>query len=85
MSATMTKDLAWVTFTEAVADVLEREPDEILTGLDFREDLELDSLGLVEMILELEESFDIDIDEKEAEAVRTTDEGFTLICSYLDL
>lgn len=85
MSAIMTKDLAWVTFTEAVADVLEREPDEILTGLDFREDLELDSLGLVEMILELEESFDIDIDEQEAEAVRTTDEGFTLICSYLDL
>jgi acyl carrier protein len=85
MSATVTKDLAWVTFTEAVADVLEREPNEILTGLDFREDLELDSLGLVEMILELEESFDIDIDEKEAEAVRTTDEGFALICSYLDL
>ena len=78
------QEKAWTIFTEAVADVLEREPIEIQLGLDFGDDLEVDSLGLFEMILELEERFDIEIDEERAEVVKTTDQGFELVCSYLD-
>ncbi len=77
------RDAAWATYTIAVADVLEREPDEIQLGQDFRDDLEIDSLGFFELVLELEESFEIEIEESEAESIRTTDEGFSLVCAYL--
>lgn len=80
----MDNDTVWMTYAAAVADVLEREPDEIRLGLHFQDDLEIDSLGFFELMLELEESFDIDIDEEHAEAVRTTDEGLALVRSYLD-
>ncbi len=81
----MDENKAWSLFVGAVADVLEREPDEIKRGQDFRDDLEIDSLGFFELMLELEEAFDIDIDEDKAEAMRTTDDGFKLVCSYLSL
>ncbi len=77
------RDAAWATYAIAVADVLEREPDEIHLGQDFRDDLDIDSLGFFELVLELEESFEIDIEESAAESLRTTDEGFSLVCGYL--
>lgn len=83
-NTTMENDTVWATYAAAVADVLEREPGEIRLGLHFQDDLKIDSLGFFELMLELEESFDIDIDEEQAEAVRTTDEGFALVRSYLD-
>lgn len=80
----MDDDTIWTTYAAAVADVLEREPEEIRLGQHFQDDLEIDSLGFFELMLELEESFDIEIDEKEAEAIRTTDEGLALVRNYLD-
>jgi acyl carrier protein len=80
-----TLDGAWESFVEVVADVLEREPDDVERDMDFRDDLEIDSLGVVELMLELEDVFDIDIDEKDAEAVSTTTEGFALVCGHLGL
>lgn len=79
----MDDDKAWTIYAEAVADVLEREPADITLGQDFRADLEIDSLGMFELVLELEESFDIEIEEERAEKVTTTDEGFALVRSYL--
>lgn len=76
---------AWDSFVDVVADVLEREAAEVGRDMDFRDDLEIDSLGVVELMLELEDVFDIDIDEKEAEAIRTTTEGFAMVCGYLGL
>lgn len=80
----MDDETLWTTYAIAVADVLEREPDEIRLGQHFQDDLEIDSLGFFELMLELEESFDIDIDEERAEAIRTTDEGLALVRSYLE-
>jgi len=82
-SSTIDRDQVWATYAIAVADVLEREPAEIRLGQDFRDDLDLDSLGFFELVLELEDSFEIDIEESKAESIRTTDEGFALVCGYL--
>ncbi len=76
-------DASCTTYAIAVADVLELEPDEIHPGQDYRKDLEIDSLRFFKLVLELEESFEIDIEESAAESLRTTDEGFSLVCGYL--
>ena len=45
--------------TEVICEVLGREPEEIALGKDFREDLEADSLDLVELIMGFEDKFEI--------------------------
>jgi acyl carrier protein len=41
----------------------------------FREDLEADSLDLVELIMELEEQFGMEIPDEEAEKITTVEEA----------
>lgn len=45
--------------TEVICDVLGREPEEISLDKNFREDLEADSLDLVELIMGFEDKFKI--------------------------
>ena len=81
----MTRDEAWSIYAAAVADVLERDPDEIEHGLQFREDLDIDSLGVFELVLELEEAFDLELPEEDAEKITTTTEGFELVCRLAEI
>ncbi len=45
--------------TDVICEVLGREPEEITLEKDFREDLEADSLDLVELIMGFEDKFEI--------------------------
>lgn len=45
----------------------------------FTEDLGADSLGLIELTLALEEEFDIDITDEEAQRVRTVQDAVQLV------
>jgi acyl carrier protein len=56
---------------KVIADKLDVDPDEIVPGASFVDDLGADSLDLVELIMTMEETFDIDIDDKDAEKIRT--------------
>jgi len=56
---------------EAVADVLNIEADEITPDSKFVDDLGADSLDVFEIILKLEEEFDIEIDNDAAESIVT--------------
>lgn len=54
-----------------VVDQLGVNADEVKEGSKFVEDLGADSLDVVELVMALEEKFDIEIPDDEAEKIRT--------------
>jgi len=56
---------------KVIAEKLDVDPEEIVPGASFVDDLGADSLDLVELIMTMEETFDIDIDDKDAEQLKT--------------
>ena len=47
----------------------------------FKEDLEADSLDLVEFVMALEEEFSVEVPEKELEGITTVGQAFDLIAA----
>ena len=56
---------------ELVADQLQVDPEQIVPQASFREDLGADSLDVVELVMKLEEEFDVEIPDEEAEKLLT--------------
>ena len=56
---------------EVVVEQLSVNPDEIKDDAKFVEDLGADSLDVVELVMALEEKFDIEIPDDEAEKIQT--------------
>lgn len=54
-----------------IADQLGVDESQVIPGASFEEDLNADSLDLVELIMSLEEEFGIEISEEDAEKMRT--------------
>ena len=54
-----------------MAEQLGVEPGEIKPDSNFLEDLGADSLDVVEMVMAIEDAFDIEIEDSDAEAMRT--------------
>lgn len=55
---------------ELIAEQLERDPSEITPEMSFADDLGADSLDLVELIMTVEEEFNIEIPDDEAEKIK---------------
>ena len=66
---------------DVAVEVLSVEPTAVTEQARFKEDLEADSLDLVELVMALEESFDISVDESELEGVQTVAQAFDLVMS----
>ena len=62
-----------------VADKLSVEPDEVVPEASFVDDLGADSLDLVELIMAMEEAFDIEISDDEAEKLQTVQDSIKYI------
>ena len=60
---------------EITADRLGDDESDVTPDASFREDLEADSLDLVELIMELEEQFGMEIPDEEAEKITTVEEA----------
>ena len=60
---------------EITADRLGVDESDVTSDASFREDLEADSLDLVELIMELEEQFGMEIPDEEAEKITTVEEA----------
>ena len=62
---------------EIVMDRLNAEEDQIKPEASFVEDLGADSLDIVELIMGIEEEFDIEIPDEDAEKLTTVEEAMT--------
>lgn len=62
-----------------VSAKLSVEPDEVVPEASFVDDLGADSLDLVELIMALEEEFEMEIPDEEAEKIQTVQETFDYI------
>jgi acyl carrier protein len=79
----MDRDEAFKKFTECAVEVLQVTPEQVKPEARFSDDLDADSLDLVELVMALEESFDITVDESELEGVATVGQAFDLVMSKL--
>ena len=79
----MTNDEAFEKFTECAVEVLQVPADKVTREARFAEDLDADSLDLVELVMALEETFDVDVDETELEGIETIGQAFDLIAAKL--
>ena len=67
-----------------IAEQLGKSEDEIQEEASFLNDLGADSLDVVEMIMLLEEEFDTDISDEEAEKIQTVKEAIDYIAARLE-
>jgi len=68
---------------EVVVDELAVAEDEVTPDAHFTEDLGADSLDVVELVMRLEEVFDIEIPDEDAEKIQTVAEAVAYIESKL--
>ena len=66
---------------KVLAEQLAREVDEVTMEARFEEDLDADSLDLVEAVLALEEELGVNIPEEEMEGVKTVGQAVDLVIS----
>ena len=64
---------------KVIADVLNVDPEEITMESTFVDDLGADSLDVFQIIMGLEEEFDIEIPAEDAEKITTVEEAVNLI------
>lgn len=74
---------AFEKFKKCAVDVLQVEAAKVTPAASFADDLDADSLDLVELVMALEEEFDITVDESELEGVETVGQAFDLVSSKL--
>ena len=66
---------------KVIAEVLNVDPDEITMETTFQDDLGADSLDVFQIIMGIEEEFDIEIPAEKAEKITTVEEAVELIKS----
>ena len=77
----MQREDAVVALREVAVEVLSVEPDAVTEDARFKEDLDADSLDLVELVMGLEERFDISVPEEDLENVTTVGQAVDLVLS----
>ncbi len=67
------------TLKEVATEVLSVDPDQVTESACFKEDLDADSLDLVELVMGLEERFDIEVPADDLEGVTTIGQAVDLV------
>jgi len=70
-------------FRKCAVDVLAVEPDQVTMEASFADDLDADSLDLVELVMALEEEFGVSVEEEELENITTIGGAYELITGKL--
>src|SRR5579863_399309 len=76
-------DATFEKFRECAVEVLQVPADKVTKEAKFADDLDADSLDLVELVMALEEAFDITVEETELEDITTIGQAFDLISTKL--
>ncbi|MEN2766481.1 acyl carrier protein [Ornithinibacillus xuwenensis] len=64
---------------EIIVDKLDVEESKVTMEASFKDDLEADSLDVVELVMELEDEFDMEIADEEAEKINTVGDAVNYI------
>lgn len=64
-----------------IVERLEVEESKVTMEASFKDDLEADSLDVVELVMELEDEFDLEIADEEAEKINTVGDAVNYINS----
>ena len=70
-------------FTKCAVEVLSVEASVVTKEAKFADDLDADSLDLVELVMALEEEFDVTVEEEELEGVETVGSAYDLVVGKL--
>ncbi|RUA23524.1 MAG: acyl carrier protein [Actinobacteria bacterium] len=70
-------------FTKCAVEVLSVDEAQVTMEASFADDLDADSLDLVELVMALEEEFDVTVEEEELEGVTTIGGAYDLIVGKL--
>ena len=79
----MPDDASFDKFKACAIDVLQVPADKVVPDARFGDDLDADSLDLVELVMALEEAFDVTVEETELEDITTIGQAFDLISTKL--
>lgn len=82
--ASMTKEEVLAKLKPIIAEQLGVDEADVTPEASFTEDLNADSLDLVEMIMSLEEQFKLQISDEDAEKITTVGEAVDYIYDHLD-
>jgi acyl carrier protein len=78
----MSKEEVFAKVKEIIVEQLGADEDQITMEASFRDDLEADSLDLVELIMAFEEEFGGEISDEEAQKITTVGEAVNYLSSH---
>ena len=64
---------------DIIVEQLSVDKDKVISGASFVDDLGADSLDLVELIMAMEEEFDVEIPDEEAEKIATVQDAIDFV------
>ena len=70
-------------FQKCAVDVLSVDVDKVTPDANFADDLDADSLDLVELVMALEEEFDVTVPEDELDGITTVRQAYDLVVNKL--
>jgi len=70
-------------FQKCAVEVLSVDADKVTREARFAEDLDADSLDLVELVMALEEEFGVSVEEEELEGIETVGAAYDLVVGKL--
>jgi acyl carrier protein len=79
------RDTAFTTFQECVAEVLDIPIAEVVPEARWRQDLDADSLAVVEITLALSDAFGVKLPDVDPEALRTVGQAWELVAGLIDV
>jgi acyl carrier protein len=71
-------------FRKTAADSLSKPVESVTLEASFAEDLDADSLDLTQMVMDLEEEFDVTVEEDELEGIATVQQAYDLIAGKVN-
>lgn len=79
----MTREEVFTLIRGRLAELMEREPDEISIDTRLSEDLEADSLDLVELAMAIEDELKLEIPDEQLEGIRTVGDAVDFVVEKL--
>jgi len=76
-------DEQFARFQKVAVEVLSVSEDQVTRDAKFGDDLDADSLDLVELVMALEEEFGVEVPEEELEGIDTVGQAYDLVVGKL--